>query len=150
MTVEHGSFTIEKTIAASPASVFRAYADADHKLDWFVPPGTGREAYSLDFRIGGRETGRFDIADGPGKGLHENATTFLDIIENARIVYAHKMSWDGRIHSASLATVTLAPTEAGCRLTITEQGAFFAPSDGPEMRQGGIAAQIDALAATFV
>lgn len=146
MTIDHGSFTIEKIIAASPANVFRAYGDAEHKLQWFVPPGTGREAYSLDFRIGGREMGRFDIAEGPGAGLHENATTYLDIVDDERIVYAYTMSWNGRIHSASLATITFSPTEAGCRVTVTEQGSFFQPSDGNEMRKGGIAAQLDALA----
>ncbi|MEZ5769773.1 MAG: SRPBCC domain-containing protein [Paracoccaceae bacterium] len=96
----------------------------------------------------GRETGRFIIADGPGAGLHENAITYLDIVENARIVYACAMSWDGRVHSASLATVSFAPTEAGCRLTLTEQGAHFALRR-PRCASGGIDAQLDRLAALF-
>ena len=149
MTVEHGNFTLEKIIAATPANVFRAFAEEDLKMQWFTPPGTGREAYSLDFRPGGREIGRFVIADGPGAGLHENATTYLDIVADERIVYAYAMSWDGRAHSASLVTVNFAPSEAGCRLTLTEQSANFPPSDGPEMRRGGIDAQLDRLAALF-
>ena len=149
MSTDHGQFTIEKIIAASPATVFRAYADAELKMRWFVPPGTNRDEYSLDFRPGGLEQGRFTIAEGAGAGLHENATTYLDIVENARIVYAYTMSWDGRTHSASLVTVAFAPTEAGCRLTVTEQGAYFPPSDGPEMRRGGIDAQLDRLAGLF-
>ena len=149
MSVEHGDFTIEKIIPASPAAVFRAYADEDLKRQWFVPPGQPRSAYSLDFRPGGRETGHFVLTEGPGAGVHENATTYLDIAQNERIVYAYAMSWDGRVHSASLVTVTFAATEAGCRLTVTEQGAFFPPSDGPKMRRGGIAAQLDGLAALF-
>jgi uncharacterized protein YndB with AHSA1/START domain len=39
--------------------------------------------------------------------------------------------------SASLATFELLPAEAGTDLIFTEQGAFFAGSDSPEMRRGG-------------
>ena len=118
-------------------------------MEWFLPPGTARDAYSLDFQTGGRETGRFSIAEGPAAGLHENATTYLDIVENSRIVYAYSMSWDGRMHSASLVTVSFVPTEAGCRLKLTEQSAHFSPSDGPQMRRGGVDAQLDRLARLF-
>lgn len=152
MTVEHGDFTIEKIIAAAPASVFRAFADEDLKRQWFVDsdgPSWATQAYALDFRVGGRETGAFELSDGPGAGRHENATTYIDIVADERIVYAYTMAWNGRVHSASLATITFARTEAGCRLTVTEQGAHFPPSDGPEMRRGGVAAQLDALARLF-
>ena len=103
----------------------------------------------MDFGPRGREAGRFVLDEGPGAGVHENATTYLDVVEGERISYAYSMAWDGRVHSASLVTVTFAPTEAGCKLTVTEQGAHFPPSDGPEMRRGGIEAQLDALVALF-
>lgn len=152
MSPEHGQFTIEKVIAASPAAVFRAYAEEELKRQWFVDsdgPGWTKHAYSLDFRPGGTETGAFELAERPGAGLHENATTYLDIVDGERIVYAYTMAWNGRVHSASLATVSFAATEAGCRLTVTEQGAHFPPSDGPEMRRGGVEAQLDALVKLF-
>ncbi len=150
MTIDHADFTIKKIIPAQPASVFRAFAEQELKRKWFTESGpTSKGDYRLDFRVGGTEGGSFKVAEGPGAGLHENATTYVDIVEGERIVYAYTMAWNGRVHSASLTTVTFAPTEAGCKLTVTEQGAWFAPSDGPEMRRGGVEAQLDALSRLF-
>ena len=150
MTVEHGRFTIEKIIPTRPASVFRAFAEESQKRQWFAESGPRSKGdYQLDFRVGGSESGSFEIAEGPGAGLHQNATTYIDIVDSERIVYTYTMAWNGRVHSASLATVTFAATEAGCKLTVTEQGAFFAPSDGPEMRRGGVEAQLSALSRLF-
>jgi uncharacterized protein YndB with AHSA1/START domain len=149
MTIEHGNFSVSRTIAASPASVFRAFADEDLKRAWFLNPHLSASDYELDFRVGGGERGRFTMTEGPATGIHENATTYFDIKPDERIVYAYSMSWDGRVHSTSLATVELTPTEAGTRLDYTEAGVFFEGSDGPEMRQGGMEALIDALVATF-
>ncbi len=150
MTIDHADFTIKKIIRAQPATVFRAFAEQELKRKWFAEGGPKSKGdYRLDFRVGGTESGRFEIAEGPGAGLHENATTYIDIVDDARIVYAYTMAWNGRVHSASLTTVTFAPSEAGCKLTVTEQGAYFAPSDGPVMRRGGVEAQLDALSRLF-
>jgi uncharacterized protein YndB with AHSA1/START domain len=150
MTIDYDTFSITRTIAASPASVFRAFAEEDLKRQWFAPdtPG-GTSNYRVDFRVGGGESGTFDIPDGPGAGKHENATTYLDIVPEERIAFAYSMAWDGRVHSASLVTVTFEPTEGGCRLTHTESAAFFPPSDGADMRKDGVTAQLDALTAQF-
>lgn len=150
MTIEYGTFTITRTIATSPSSVFRAFAEENLKRDWFVQDAPGMTSdYRLDFRIGGTESGAFDIPDGPGAGKHENATTYFDIVEGERIAYAYSMAWNGRVHSTSLVTLAFAATEAGCHLTYTEHGAFFPPSDGAEMRESGVTAQLDALAALY-
>jgi len=56
---------------------------------WFVDsdgPQWRTADYSLDFRVGGTETGQFELAEGPGKGVHRNVAHYLDIAENARIV----------------------------------------------------------------
>ncbi|WP_298495629.1 SRPBCC domain-containing protein [uncultured Maritimibacter sp.] len=149
MSIDHDEFTLTRTIAATPASVFRAFAEEDLKRQWFVTegPGTGKSDYRVDFRVGGGERGTFEITEGPGAGLHANATTYFDIQENERIAYAYSMAWDGRVHSASLVTVEFAPTEGGTRLTYTERGAYFPPSDGAKMRAGGVGAQLDQLVA---
>ena len=152
MTIAHDTFVLERIIAATPANVFRAWAEAELKQAWFVDsdgPDWTTNAYSLEFRVGGQETGAFELTEGPGAGLHENSTTFLDIEDNARIVFAYTMAMNGRRHSASLATVTFAPLEAGCRLTYTEQGAFFDGSDGAGMRKAGWTHLLAALAGQF-
>lgn len=149
MSIDHKTFHFARVIAAHPATVFRAFAEEELKRQWFLNPHLASSDYSLDFRVGGRESGRFVMDDGPAKGVHHNATTYLDIRENERIVYSYSMAWDGRVHSASLVTVELTGTEAGTWLDYTEQGAFFEDSDGGDMRQGGMEALIDALADLF-
>ena len=150
MTIDHADFTIEKIVPAQLANVFRAFAEQELKRKWFAGSGPKSMAdYRLDFRVGGQEGGKFEIAEGPGAGLHQFAGTDIDIVEAERIVFAYTMARDGRVHSASLATVTFTPSEAGCKLTIIEQSVHFAPSDGPETRRGGVEAQFDALARPF-
>jgi uncharacterized protein YndB with AHSA1/START domain len=65
-SVVHSTFTIERTYEASPARVFAAFADVPTKRRWFVE-GEGWEidAYTMDFRVGGLERGRFRFQDGP-------------------------------------------------------------------------------------
>ena len=140
MTLTHDRFTLERVIRACPAHVFAAWCDSTLKRQWFAKadgPRRSKDDYSLDFRVGGTEFGRFVVEDGPGKGVHENRTTFLDIVPDERIVFAYTMALDGRTHSASLATVTFADEGSGTRLTFTEQIAVLGPSDGAEGRRGG-------------
>jgi len=51
-----GGFTIERTLDASPARVFAAFADPAIKKQWFgvTEEWTPMES-SLDFRVGGEE-----------------------------------------------------------------------------------------------
>jgi uncharacterized protein YndB with AHSA1/START domain len=60
------------------------------------------EEYGLDFRVGGREHGRFRRGNGPET---RNETVYLDIVPDRRIVMAYTMALDGKSISASLGTV---------------------------------------------
>ena len=52
----HGSFTLERTYPASPARLFRAFADPKAKAKWFAAPdGNVEEKGEFDFRVDGRE-----------------------------------------------------------------------------------------------
>ena len=140
MTIDHQSFTLERRIAAPPARVYACWADPALKRRWFVDgdgPEWETERYQLDFRTGGTESGSFVLRSGPGAGRHENMTHFLDIQPEERIAFAYTMTIDGRIHSASLATVAFEPAAEGTLLRFTEQGAFFEGSDGVAGRTAG-------------
>ena len=152
MTPTHDRYTIERVLPARPADVFAAWSDPALKRRWFVDsdgPSWSEADYTLDFREGGTEVGRFVAADGPAPGVHENRTTFLQIVPEARIVFAYTMAHEGRVHSASLVTVTLAGAEGGTRLTFTEQMAVLGPSDGPEGRRAGWTHLLSALATSL-
>ncbi|QPH52967.1 SRPBCC family protein [Pontivivens ytuae] len=143
--MRHDSFTMSRVLAAAPDRVWRAWSDKDRKAAWFAKddaPGWRTVRYDLDFRIGGAESGAW-AKDGLE---HSNATTFLDIEDGARIVYAYTMALDDVVHSASLATVTFAAEGDGTRLTFTEQGVYYGDSDGIAGREAGWEHLMGALA----
>ena len=144
----HETFVIERQIAGCLDHVWACWTDPALKRRWFAAEGAGTEEYHLDLREGGTEYGRFVMTEGPAAGVHENRTTSLVVRDKALLATAYTMAWDGRIHSASLATVRFAETEdGGTRLILEDTGAYFAPSDGPEGRKHGTGVLLDALQA---
>ena len=138
--VIHDSFVLEQTCPAPPGRVFAAFADPERKRAWFVEsPSHEVETFEMEFRVGGLETANYRFtAPGPLEGvILADEGTYLDIQPDRRIVSASTMALGGRRLSASLLTITLAPVEAGTRLTCAHQGAFFEGADGPERRQAG-------------
>lgn len=137
-TVRHDTFTIERTYSASLSKVFAAWSDPVAKRTWFAEgAGCDVETYEQDFRIGGRERSTFRFKDGP---LIGNDTTYLDILPDRRIVVAYTMSIEGKIMSASLATMEFEPDGKGTRLIITEHDAFLDSIDKSGTRKNGYAA----------
>jgi uncharacterized protein YndB with AHSA1/START domain len=146
-SVTHDTFTLERRYDATPARVFAAFADQEAKKQWF---GGGddwtSDRWDLDFRVGGREVNHSHMEGGPAITFE---ATFQDIIENERIVYAYDMTMDGERISVSLATIELFGDGGGCRLVLTEQGAFLDGLDKPEMRREGTEQLLDALGASL-
>ncbi|ASY67608.1 SRPBCC family protein [Sinorhizobium fredii] len=144
-SVEHASFTIGRSFKASPERVFGAFADPAAHDRWFVKADNWPVAeYSHDFRVGGREAGRFSQ---DGKIFYFNETVYLDIVENRRIISAYTMAKDDRPISASIATVELVPEGSGTRVVFTEQAAFLDGLDQVDYRRSGWEQLIGALAA---
>jgi uncharacterized protein YndB with AHSA1/START domain len=132
--ISFGSFTIERKFAHKPERVFRAFEDTEAHYRWFVA-GEGWEidAYTHDFRVGGHEHGRYRPVGYPS--TIGNDTRYLEIIKGERIVSAYTMNLDGKPFSHSLATIELAPDGAnGCKLTYTEQGAYFGGEGEQEIK----------------
>jgi uncharacterized protein YndB with AHSA1/START domain len=163
--VLHGSFTLERDLAASPDRVFSGYADLSVRRRWFRMPGDpSRGSHELDFRIGGHEvvTGVF----APGGAAEEALSyrsTFWDLEPGARIVFSYSVTVDGVRRWASLVTVSLSalplPTPAarpagdGTRLRHTEQYACLAyAGDGAQdvaHLKGSLPLQLNGLAAAL-
>lgn len=141
--VVHDRFTIERDYPVLPAEVFGAFSEPAAKGRWFAETeGWRLDAYELDFRIGGHEHAAGAPPEGPP---YRFDSTYLDIVPDARMIYAYTMHIDGTRISASLTTIELAAVDGGTRLTLTEQGAFLDGHDRPDDRKGGTAALLDAL-----
>ncbi len=55
--IAHASFSVERTLPASPARVFSAFTDPARKAEWFRgPDGWTATTREVDIRQGGHET----------------------------------------------------------------------------------------------
>jgi uncharacterized protein YndB with AHSA1/START domain len=143
-SVTHATFTIERVFDFSPAEVFAAYADPASRRRWFVEgEGWDVETCHLDFRQGASEHSTFRFRGGP---LIRNDTTYLDIVENRRFVFAYTMAVGDDHISASLGTVELIPEGNGTRHLYTEQGAYLDGHDNVAQREEGSRQLFEALA----
>lgn len=141
-TVQHASFTIERSYPAPRGRVFAAWADPEIKARWLDEPDEDvTEALASDFREGGRET-----ASGRFEGKHYTyQAVYCDIVSGERIVTTYEMGVDGRRMSVSVATVEFADEGDGTRLVYTDQGAYLDGLDKPEWREQGTSSQLDRL-----
>jgi uncharacterized protein YndB with AHSA1/START domain len=152
-TVNHSTFTLERSFPASSERIFSAFADPAKKIRWFADGRTMEVVeFSMDFRVGGNDRTRYRTSpDSPLKGaILRNDTRYLEIQPNHRIVIAYTMGietgGENRPFSASLATFELLPTATGTDVLFTEQSAFFEHSDGPEIRKQGWTGLLKSLA----
>ena len=146
-TVAHSTFSLTRRYDAAPARVFAAFATAGAKRQWFVDePGWTTDLYELDFTVGGRESWR---GSPPGGAPVGNETVYLDIVPDARIVFAYAMTVGGKRISASLGTVEIMAEGGGSTVVFTEQGAFLDGLDQPGSRESGWGHLLDRLEASL-
>ena len=117
------TFTIERTYPAKQARVFKAFADEASKRKWFG----GHEGWvqlenAFDFRVDGVEINVGRHSSGIVSAFY---CTYHDIVPDERIVYAYRMTLDGKPLSSSLASIELRPEGEGTHLTLTEYGVYF-------------------------
>ena len=139
--VTHHTYVIERSYPTTPERVFAAFSDPAKKRRWYAAGGSSSdvEEFEMDFRVGGNERTLRRFKPGspfPGVALI-NLTNYQDIVPGQRVVIAYTMALGEKRISASLATFEFSPTEAGAKLTFTEQAAFFEGADGPQMREQG-------------
>lgn len=132
----HGTFTIERTWKVPPPRVFKAWADADLKAQWFTgPPGWRPLRRSLDFRTGGFEVleGRFNES-----GMTTLYEARFQLIEpDRRLVYVYDLHLRDSFNSVTLSSLYLEPAAAGTRSLYTEQIVFLDGRDGTADRRHG-------------
>jgi uncharacterized protein YndB with AHSA1/START domain len=142
-SASHTHFVLERRFKASPARVFHAWADPDAKRRWSdCHAETGTTEYSLDFRVGGKETYRAILPDGTRMTVDK---TFLEIVPDTRIIFAYAMAANGRSLSASLVTVEFHADGDGMRQVLTEQLAYLDGHEDRDERMRGTNEGLDRL-----
>jgi uncharacterized protein YndB with AHSA1/START domain len=143
-SADHATFVIERRLAASAAKVFAAWADPAKKRRWFACHDDWQTLeHHLDFRVGGSERNAVAAAG----AIHRMEAQYLDIVPDARIVYAYAMVvGDVRI-SVSLVTVAFEERAAATLMTFTEQVVFLDGHGALDERREGTAVGLDRLVA---
>jgi uncharacterized protein YndB with AHSA1/START domain len=145
----HGTFTLRRTWATSPAHVFRAWSDPELKAQWFTGPKDRwtMTRRSIDFREGGTEIleGRFN--ESGSTGLYE--ARFHLIEPDQRIIYTYDLHHTGRFHSVTLSSLVLQPEAGRTHVSYTEQIVFIDGRDGTADRQHGTELQFSAIASVL-
>jgi uncharacterized protein YndB with AHSA1/START domain len=145
MSIQHGTFAIEREFPFAPERVFAAWADPKAKARWFSGPAGQWKLLerTMDFRVGGRERVRGKFEAGR---VSDFQAVYHDIVPDRRIVYSYTMHIDDKKISVSLATIELAPAGKGTKLVLTEQGAFLDGYDDAGSRERGTRGLMDAFA----
>ena len=143
----HGTFTIDRVYDASPARVFKAFADPKSKARWFAgPPGTQEFKRELDFRPGGEEILHGRLPNGSESRF---VARYHEIVPNERLVYVYDMHVNSGFMSVSLATIELTPQGGKTALRFTEQAVYVDGHDGNESRRQGTAFLLEQIAANL-
>ena len=148
--IVHASFTIERTLPASPARVFAAFADPELKAKWFHGPDAWEpRKIAFDFREGGHETCAGEV---PGEWSSRFEADYYVIVPAAQIVYSYEMFRDEVRLSVSVTTIELDAVDgdAATRVVFTEQGAYFGDGKAANAsREEGTIGMFDQLEATL-
>jgi uncharacterized protein YndB with AHSA1/START domain len=150
--ITHNTFAITRDYPKPPARVFSPFADTARKQRWYAGGGAHDVvSYSLDFRVDGREVlvGRMKPGTPIAGAVLTWAQTFHEIVDGQRIVMLQTLDVGDTRISCALITVELSETASGCRLILTHQAAYFPGADGPQMREMGWNALLEALAAAL-
>jgi uncharacterized protein YndB with AHSA1/START domain len=140
----HATRRMERTYAASPASVFNAWADPQLRCLW----GTPSEEVEIrndaaDFRVGGEDIQSCLVG---GEVVATVVGRYHDIVADRRIIYTEVISEAGVLLGVSLVSAEFLPSGTGTRLVLTLQTVAVEGSDLLEGVAAGWSGALDRLA----
>ncbi len=144
----HATFVVERSYPVPVSAVWHALSDNHARDQWF---GGGAEfdvrEKSHEFRVGGH-----GVEDGQWRGgpTSRFVSTYTDIVDQQRMVFAYDMWVDDRHMSTSLTTIVVEPDADGTRLTYTEQAVHLDGLDTVEGREEVTRELLDNLGSLLV
>ncbi|MEO1789483.1 MAG: SRPBCC domain-containing protein [Pseudomonadota bacterium] len=142
---KHGTFTLERSLAAAPARVWAAFAEAEARAIWGTPsPELNMTFSETDFRVGGRDL--CICGPGPAEGVTVE-THYHAIDPGHRIVSTELIGMPADPDGVSLVTVVMQPDGAGTALAVTVQSVSLGTEDSIAEIEGGWTAALGNLEA---
>jgi len=144
----HATRVMERTYAASPARVFRAWADPDVRRLWGTPSDEVEiRNDAADFRVGGEDVQSCMVG---GEVVATVVGRYHDIVADRRIIYTEVISEPGTLQGMSLVSAEFIPTGNGTRLVLTLQTVAVDGSDLLDGVAAGWTSALERLAQQFV
>lgn len=135
--IHHASFSVERAYKSPRARVYKGFTDKASRRRWLIE-SDGWTVHHLnapdEVRPGAVESSSFSP---PGADVVlTNDTTFLDVQQDERLIFAYAMTLQGEPLSSSLTTVEFLGDGEGSRIVLTEQGAYYGDEDVAGRKQG--------------
>ena len=119
ITSDEPTLRLERTLAAPPQRVFRAWTDAAELSRWFAPTDEHKtKVVALDVRVGGRY--RIEMHP-PSGNVHIVVGTFREVRPPEKLVFT--WAWEGKDMGETLVTLEFRDREGSTDLILTHE--FF-------------------------
>lgn len=142
-SMAHRTTVMSRAFGASPARVFRAWADPELRRRWGSPSDEVEVRNdATDFRVGGEDVQSCLVG---GVTVATVASRYHDIVPERRIVFTEVIREPDRLQGISLVSAEFIALESGTRLVVTLQTVAV---DGSELLEGvevGWASALDRL-----
>jgi uncharacterized protein YndB with AHSA1/START domain len=145
--------TLERTLAAPRAAIWRCWTEPALMTRWFTPPPWRTEDVVVDLRPGGRVT---MTMCGPDGERVPNAGVYLEVVPGARLVFtdAYVRAWEPAEKPFFTGIIELADAAGGTRYVArarhwTVEDAQRHAEMGFHVGWGTCADQLEALARTL-
>ena len=130
---------IERVFDAPVETVYRAWTDPEMLVQWWGPEGMTTPHCEMDVRVDGKWRTCMQGADGD----HWVQGSYVEIVENKKLVFTWAWETDGVPGDATTVTVEFVPEGDATRLTLTHEG--FATVDGRNGHDKGWRSSFDCL-----
>ncbi|WHT39040.1 SRPBCC family protein [Myroides sp. mNGS23_01] len=111
--------TLHRVFTASPAKVFKAFADADALVSWLPPYGFTAKLHHMEFKVGG--TYEMSFTNFSTGTSHAFGGQYVEIIDKEVIKYTDRFN-DPQLPGEMITTIRLKEVSCGTEIIAIQEG----------------------------
>lgn len=114
-----GTVRLHRVLATKPEKVYRAFLEADAKLQWLPPDGFTATVHHIEPKVGG--TYKMSFRNFTNGQSHSFGGTYVELVPNEKLRYTDKFD-DPNLPGEMNVTVTLKKVAVGTELNVVQEG----------------------------